>query len=103
MCFKSLRVLINSRPFVISNGPRREETCLQRFANNKDADQPAHPRSLVIAFVIRLLESSIPRLATREISIFYLVSVAGEADLNLTLSVTPKTGFLAARPKSHTV
>ena len=24
-------------------GPRREKTCLQVFANNKGADQPAHP------------------------------------------------------------
>ena len=51
-------------------GPRREKTCLQRFANNKDADQPAHPRSLISAFVIRLLESIITRLATSKISIF---------------------------------
>ena len=36
-------------------GPRREKTCLQWFANNKGADQPAHTRSLISAFVIRLL------------------------------------------------
>ena len=34
----------------------------------------------------------------REILIFYLVSVAEQAGLNLTLSETPKTGFLALRP-----
>ena len=28
------------------------------FANNKGADQPAHPRSLISAFVIRFLEIS---------------------------------------------
>ena len=39
------------------NGPRRKKTWLQWFANNKDADQPAHPRSLISAFVIRLFES----------------------------------------------
>ena len=27
------------------------------FVNNKDPDQPAHPRSLISFFVIRLLES----------------------------------------------
>ena len=27
------------------------------YANNKDADQPAHPRSLISIFVIRLLDS----------------------------------------------
>ena len=30
-------------------------------ANNKGADQPAHTRSLISAFVIRLLESTIYR------------------------------------------
>ena len=37
--------------------------------NNKGADQPAHPRSLISAFVIRVLESIISRLAMSEISI----------------------------------
>ena len=36
----------------IAYGPRREKTCLRGFANNKGADQPAHPRSLISAFVI---------------------------------------------------
>ena len=48
----------------------REKTCLQGFANNKGADQPARSRSLISAFVIRLLESITSRLATSEISIF---------------------------------
>ena len=52
------------------NGPRGEKTCLQRFANNKGADQPAHPRSLISVFVIPFLESTISKLATSEISIF---------------------------------
>ena len=43
----------------ISYGPRREKTCLRRFANNTGADQPAHPRSLISAFVVHFLESSI--------------------------------------------
>ena len=34
------------------------------------ADQPAHPRSLISAFVIPFLESIIGKLATSEISIF---------------------------------
>ena len=34
------------------------------FANNKCADQPAHPRSLISAFVVRLLESIISKFAT---------------------------------------
>ena len=44
--------------------------------NNKGADQPAHLRSLINTFVIRLLESIISKLATRVISLFLLVSVA---------------------------
>ena len=63
----SLRVCETS---YMKYGPRREKTCLLRFANNKGADQPAHPRNLISAFVIRLLESIISRLATGEISIF---------------------------------
>ena len=37
------------------------------FVNNKDADQPVHPHSTISAFVIRLLESIISKLATSEI------------------------------------
>ena len=33
------------------------------YANNKGADQPAHPRSLISAFVVRCLGSIIPILA----------------------------------------
>ena len=40
------------------------------FANNKGADQPAHPRILISTFVIHFLESNISKLATGEISIF---------------------------------
>ena len=53
-----------------SFGPRREKTCLQGFVNNTGADQLAHPRSLISAFVIRVLESIICTLATGKISIF---------------------------------
>ena len=53
------------------------------FVNNKGADQPAHPRSLISAFVFRSLESIISKL-----------SVAKETGLSLALSKTPKTGFL---------
>ena len=33
--------------------------CLMPYANNKGADQPAHPRSLISAFVVRCLDSII--------------------------------------------
>ena len=51
-------------------GPQREKTCLSGFANNKDKDQPAHLRSLISNFVIRLLENIISMHATSEISIY---------------------------------
>ena len=73
-------------------GPQREKTCIWGFANNKGADQPAHLRSLISAFVIRFLESIICKLATDDISFFQLVSVA-ETGLKLALSDTPKTGL----------
>ena len=46
------------------------ETLYSRFANNKGADQPAHARSLISAFVIRLLEDVASTLVTGEIAIF---------------------------------
>ena len=80
------------------HGPRREKTCLRGFANNTGADQPAHPRSLISAFFIRFVESIICKLATGEISIFWLVPVAEETGLKVALSETRKTGFVATRP-----
>ena len=65
--------------------PQCEITCLLGFANNKDADQPAHPCSLISAFVIHYLKSIISKLATSESSIFQLVSVAEETGLSLAL------------------
>ena len=40
-------------------GPGHEKTCLMSYANNKGADQPAHPRSLISAFIVRCLDSII--------------------------------------------
>ena len=50
-------------------GPRRDKTCLRGFAKNTGADQPAHPRSLISAFVIQVLKSIICKIATGEIPI----------------------------------
>ena len=70
---------------LIIYGPRREKTCLWGFANNTGADQPAHPCSLISNFVIHFLESTICKLATGELSIFKLVSVAEKTGLKLAL------------------
>ena len=57
------------------------------FTNNRDADQPARPRRLISAFVLRFFESTISKLATSEM----LVAVAEETGLILSLSDTSKT------------
>ena len=68
------------------------KTCLRGFANT-DADQHGHPRSLISAFVVCFLESIISNLATGEISIFKLVSVAERTGLKLVLSKTQRQVF----------
>ena len=52
------------------------------LVNNKGADQPAHPHSLISALAFRSFESIISRL-----------SVIKETGLSLALSKTPKTGL----------
>ena len=97
----SIQIRLQKRKRTISQkcGPRRKKTCLWGFTNNKGTDQPAHPRRLISAFVIHLLENIISDLATSEFSSFQLVWVAEETGLSLILSDTPKTGFVASRPK----
>ena len=68
------------------------------YANNKGADQPAHSRSLISAFIVHCLDSIIPLVSIYEISSLYLASVATQAGLCLTWSQTPEdTGFLVMR------
>ena len=43
----------------VLNGPGHAKMCLMPYANNKGADQPAHPRSLISTFVVRCLDSMI--------------------------------------------
>ena len=62
------------------------------YANNKDADQPVHPRSLISVFVIPCLDSIIPRLSISRISRL-VVPVAEQAGLSLTWSQTPEDRF----------
>ena len=77
-----------------------KKNCLLGFANNTGADQPAHTRSLISAFVVLsyLTENLMFRLSTSEISLFLLVTVAEQTNLNNTLLETQKTGFVATRP-----
>ena len=49
--------------------PRHAKTCLMPYANNKGADQPAHPRSLISAFVRSLISAFVVRCLDSRISL----------------------------------
>ena len=51
-------------------GPGHAKMCLMPYANNKGADQPAHPRSLISTIVVRSLDSMICILAISKVSRF---------------------------------
>ena len=63
------------------------------YANNKGADQSAHLRSLISAFVVRCLDSVMSLVSVTKISSLKLASVAGQASLSLTWSETPEDTF----------
>ena len=73
--------------------PGHEKMCLMSYANNKGADQTAHPRSLISTFVVRCLESIISLDSIPKISRLYLASVAAQAGLCLAWSKTPEDTF----------
>ena len=75
------------------NKPGHEKTCLMSYANNKGAGQPAHPRSLISAFVVRSLDSAMSLVSVTKISSLLLASVAEQASLSLTWSETPEDMF----------
>ena len=50
--------------------PGHEKMCLMPYANNKGADQPVHPRSLISAFVVRCQDRMVPLVCISEISRF---------------------------------
>ena len=64
------------------------------YAKNKGTDQPAHPRSLIRAFVVCCLYSIISLVSISKISRLQLVSAAEQACLSLNWPETPLTGFL---------
>ena len=49
------------------NEPGHEKMCLMSYANNKGADQPAHPRSLISTFVVHWLDTIISLGSVAEI------------------------------------
>ena len=63
------------------------------YANNKGADQPAHPHILISALFVRNPDRIICVLAKSKISRHWAVSVAGQAGLCLTWLQTPEDRF----------
>ena len=64
--------LSNLRKFrcLRSHGPGHAEMCRMPYANNKSADQPAHPRRQISTFVVRCLDSMICALDISKVSRF---------------------------------
>ena len=73
------------------------ENLFTPYENNKGADQPAHLRSLINAFVICCLDGIVPLVSISEVSSLYLASLAAEAGLSQPWLQSPKTGFLVMR------
>ena len=73
--------------------------CLMSYANNKGADQPAHPRSLISAFIVGCLDSVMSLVSVTKISSLMLASVAEQASLSLTWTETPEDTF--SRDEDH--
>ena len=69
--------------------------CLMPYANNKGADQLAHARSLISAYVFHCMDRIIhvPLLAIAEISRPYLISSVEQAGLSVTWSQIPEDTF----------
>ena len=67
--------------------------CLMAYANNEGADQSAHPRSLISAFVVRCSDSIMSFDSIAEILSLMLFSVAEQAGLCLAWSETPEYTF----------
>ena len=78
----------------IINEPGHKKRCFMPYANSKGAHQPAHPRSLISAFVIRCLDSVMSLVSVTKLSSLMLASVAEQANLSLTWSETPEDSFL---------
>ena len=70
--------------------PGHAKACRMTYANTKDADQTVHPHDLIIAFVVRCLESMVYILVKFKVSTF----VADQAGLKQTRWTIPENTFL---------
>ena len=71
------------------------------YANNKGADQPVHPRSLISAFVVPCLDSIISLDSIAEISRLQLASVPVQSGLCLAWSETLEDTFCRVMAHFH--
>ena len=67
-CSQILYELTTKSVVMLSIELGHAKMCLMPHADNKGADQPAHPRSLISAFVVRSLDSIISLVSRSEIS-----------------------------------
>ena len=67
--------------------------CVMSYTDNKGADLPAHPRSLISAFVVPYLDSVMCLVSVTKVSSLMLASVAEQASLSLTWWETPEDRF----------
>ena len=72
--------------------PGHAKACRMTYANTKGADQTVHPHSLIIAFVVRCLDSMEYILVKSKVK-FYLAFVADQAGLKHTRSTIPEKHF----------
>ena len=63
------------------------------YVDDKGTDQPAHPCSLISAFVVDCLGSVMSLVSVTKISSLMLASVAEQASLSLSWSETPEDTF----------
>ena len=66
------------------------ENLFMQYANNKGADQPEHPCSLISTFVVQCLDSIIPLASISEISSLCLAVVVAQAGFCLAYRKFPK-------------
>ena len=97
ICSDKFRISLSSLLLQLDMSLVMRKPVLAICENNKGADQPAHPRSLISTFVVRCLDSIIPLLAISKISSLYLASETEQAGFSLPWSKTLKTGFLVTR------
>ena len=75
--------------FLYRPGPAK--ACRMTYANTKGADQTVHPHSLIIAFVVRCLDSIVYILVKPKVS----TNVADQAGLKQTRSTIPEKHIFA--------